>query len=232
MVRFRVFSPEHWLILSGIAIATAGVILGAPRLRERGRLEAAERAVAIVALVLWVVNEVRAFLPGRFDPAESWPLHICVWAALAAPLALVVRRRILYALVYFWGIALSLQALLTPVFAPNTSALDFWLFWFRHGVILAVALYLVTVRGWQPEWRDWGIAAAAGIGYLAIVLPIDVAFGVNYGYVGNAAPAEPTLIDFLGPWPARVLVMMALGAVLMALLMLPFLRARRAERAP
>jgi uncharacterized membrane protein YwaF len=45
--------------------------------------------------------------------------------------------------------------------------------------------------------------------------------------VGNAQPGEASIIDFLGPWPQRVVLMVALVIGFMALLMAPWHFARK-----
>jgi len=56
----------------------------------------------------------------------------------------------------------------------------------------------------------------------------QAAFDLNYGYFGRETPARPTLVDALGPWPLRVLLMVVLGAVAMTLFQLPWVVRRRA----
>lgn len=71
------------------------------------------------------------------------------------------------------------------------------------------------------------LSVLAGLVYLAVVLAINITLGFNYGYVGNARPGEASVIDFLGPWPQRVVLMVALVIGFMALLMAPWHFARR-----
>jgi lipopolysaccharide transport system permease protein len=38
---------------------------------------------------------------------------------------------------------------------------------------------------------------------------INVTFGLNYGYLGRSDPGQPTILDLLGPWPLRVVYLLA-----------------------
>jgi uncharacterized membrane protein YwaF len=58
--------------------------------------------------------------------------------------------------------------------------------------------------------------------YAGAVIPVDLMVGANYGFLGPGKPGLPTVVDFLGPWPARLAVIFALVAGVMALLMLPW----------
>jgi hypothetical integral membrane protein (TIGR02206 family) len=161
-------------------------------------------------------------MPSRISLATSLPLQICDLAALCSAVALVSRGRFVAAIAYFWGLALSIQGLLQPDLAGGPHSLSFWLFWLHHALIVGAAMYLVAVRDFRPTLRDLLMALGAGVVYVAVVFLIDMLLGVNYGYLGQALPSQPTLLDWLGPWPWRVLVMVALGVAAMSLLLVPF----------
>ena len=91
-------------------------------------------------------------------------------------------------------------------------------------LIVGVAIYVVAVRGFRPTFPDLRVAIGAGLAYVALVFPVDLLLEVNYGYLGQALPNQPTILDWLGPWPWRVVAMMALGVGVMVLLYLPWYR--------
>jgi len=66
-------------------------------------------------------------------------------------------------------------------------------------------------------------------GEAGLYLPLDVAFGFNYGYLGKSKPNGTTMIDALGPWPGRVVVIVGLVALVMALMTLPWEVVRRSK---
>jgi hypothetical integral membrane protein (TIGR02206 family) len=153
---------------------------------------------------------------------------VCDLAALTAPLALTTSRRLPRALLYFWGLGLSSQGFVTPDLQDGPARVQFWVFWLNHFVVVGSAIYDLAGRGYRPTWRDYRWSVAAGVAYLAIVLPLDVALKLNYGYVGPALPGQPTIVDVLGPWPWRVVVICALTAAFMALIVAPWHLGRRA----
>ena len=51
---------------------------------------------------------------GQFTPADALPMQLCDWAMFAVIAALVTLRRGVYEVAYFWGLAGTLQAILTP----------------------------------------------------------------------------------------------------------------------
>src|SRR5262249_56387845 len=88
-----------------------------------------------------------------------------------------------------------------------------WSFWISHALTFACAVYDLAVLGFRPTWRDFGRAAFVGLGYLALVIPIDLWLGANYGFVGNPPPERslPPMVAALGAWPGRVLIIVALA---------------------
>lgn len=223
---FAPFSAMHATVVALFALAAALLILVGRRLdpESRGRME---RALGWFALGLWLVSNGWWILPPRFDVSRSLPLHLCDLTSLLAGLVLLWPRRSLRALLYFWGFSMSLQAIVTPEIAFGPESMWFWIFWLSHSAIIGIASYDIVVRGFRPTWSDYRTAVVAGVAYLVVVFTIDALTGFNYGFVGNARPGQASVVDFLGPWPRRVLFMAALAIGAMTLLMLPWHCRRR-----
>jgi len=217
---FSPFSPLHLMVLLVIACAGIAIVALGRWLRSRERLAWLDWTLASIGLLGFLIQDALALTP--FTWGHSLPLEVCDVMAFIGPIALVARRRWMFALLYFWGLTLSLQGLLTPQLREGPAQLHFWLFWMRHGGIVIGALYIVLVHDFRPEWRDYATAVGIGIAYVMVMLLIDVRWGFNYGYVGNAKPPQTSLVDFLGPWPWRVGAMIALAATAMAFLMAPW----------
>jgi hypothetical integral membrane protein (TIGR02206 family) len=226
---FRPFSAMHAGVLLLFTAATA-LFIRIGRRSDPARRIRIERAVGWAMLAAWATSTFWWMWPSRFDPASSLPLQVCDITSLLAALVLLTPRPWATALLYFWGIGMSLQALLTPDLNRRLDDIWFWLFWISHAGSIGIALYAVAVRGYRPTWRDYGFAVAIGFVYLAVVFTIDILFGFNYGYVGASKPGQPSVVDFLGPWPGRVGLIAILVTMVMAILMLPwhFVGRRRA----
>jgi hypothetical integral membrane protein (TIGR02206 family) len=154
---------------------------------------------------------------------------------LVAPLALLTGWRWARAALYFWTSALTLQAFIQPALTAGPASLVFWAFWAAHMIIAACAVYDIAVLGFRPGRNDLGWAVAVSAAYVALVVPINVLLGSNYGYIGNPADIKeiPPFVDALGPWPQRAIMLVALAPLGFVVVLLPWLvAARRATLAP
>jgi hypothetical integral membrane protein (TIGR02206 family) len=227
------FRPFSWMHAATLA-ALLGVTLAAVVLRRRRHHEAppawGETAFAVLILALWVGVTGWRLLPGHFDPRYSFPLQLCNLTSLAVPLVLLTSWRPLRAVLYFWGLALSSQGIVTPDLKEGPGRPGFWVFWIFHGTIIGTALYDLVARRFRPTWKDFRYAYAAAWAYLIVALALDLAFGWNYGYVGRSRPDQPSIIDVLGPWPQRLVPIILLVSVAMLILLIPWEVGRSLER--
>jgi hypothetical integral membrane protein (TIGR02206 family) len=213
-------------MLGAIGMACALAVFARRRARNETLASILEAIVGVAYLVMWVGTFVWLRVQPGFDPATDRPLQLCHWAAVAAALALIAPRRAFGALAYFWGLALCTQALVTPSLTEGPATWPFWFFWTTHALCVGVPLYDVLARGYRPRWRHYALACAAAALYVAVVLPVDIATGWNYGFVGPTRPGFRSVVDVLGPWPLRLVWIALIAAAAMALAMLPFTRTR------
>jgi hypothetical integral membrane protein (TIGR02206 family) len=226
---------HHFVPYSGLhlvaVIVCAGLIV-APASLGRTLSPQAElnlrRALAGVAVAYWIAY-FTWWNWSAFDPRDGLPLQICDLNGLLAPLTLLFGRRWMRATVYFWTAALTLQAFIQPALIAGPASLVFWAFWCAHTLIVACALYDLVVLGFRPDWRDFAIAVAISVLYVAIVFPINLWVGGDYGFVGNPAPdiAVPPFVLALGPWPLRAMVLIVLVIAGFAIVLLPWRIARQ-----
>lgn len=227
----KTFGPAHLTTLAGLTFAIWALVATGRRLGGTSRRQF-ERGVAGAVVTFWVAFALWDAVSGQFSARSSLPLQLCDFVALAAAAAFVSHKRWLHSVAYFWGLALSTQALLTPDVAGGPGSLGFIAFFLYHAFVVGAGVYVVAVHGFRPSGRDLVVAIALGMAWAAATFALDLVTGWNYGYLGRNTPGRPTLIDYLGPWPQRALLMVMLGAGAMVLLWLPWLLFRRGRPRP
>ena len=148
-------SAEHLLAVTAIVIFTAALVAAA-RLRPGPWSSAACIALAVIlvgAEVGWWVYLVSTGVRGAADLASAFPLQLCDAAIFISAFALVLRKQLLVELTYFWGLAGTIQAVITPDLPQHFPSFPFFQYYVAHGGIVAAALFLVVGLGRWPR-RD------------------------------------------------------------------------------
>jgi hypothetical integral membrane protein (TIGR02206 family) len=218
-------STDHLAALAVAATVTLALCVAGRRWPGRWTWAAAAALGAVTAAsdVAWIVWLVRQ---GGWTPAIGLPLQLCDAATYLAAAALWTRRRGLAELLWFWAMAGTLLALLTPDVAEPYPGFLWFQYYVSHGGIVAAALFLVIGLRLTPRpgaaLRATGLTAA----YAAAVGAIDVVTGGDYLFL-RWPPLHPTLLNVMGPWPWYLVSAAALAIVLFAVLQAPFRSGRR-----
>ncbi len=222
---FHPFTQQHFITLAiGIAIGAALIVIGrrsAPGKRYTSAL------LAFLNLSAYPLSQAAWLSMGEKVSVDNYvPLHLCDIAAFTAGFALITKRPLLCALTYFWGLAATLQALLTPAITLGFPHWPFIMFFVHHFAVVITALYLPIVEGWRPQqvwWKAALIANAWALFYLSIAMTANRLLGSNFAFASRP-PDNPSLIDHLGLWPWYLVSMQILALIFFLLLALPFAR--------
>jgi len=221
-------STLHLTCLAVCVLATITTALLARRFRDReGPARILRHGIVVGCLGSWILSSGYGLGGGRFSWAESLPLHFCNLANLIGAHAIATRHRTSQSLVYFWTFALCLWAFLTPSLYVGPASPWFWLFWLYHVFIPIAATWVIVGERFRPDWSDWRKAVFLTLLYVSLIAIVDALTGWNYGFVGPGTPTQANILDFLGPYPLRLLWMTLIAASLFTLLMLPWISRRK-----
>jgi hypothetical integral membrane protein (TIGR02206 family) len=211
-------APEHVAAIVVIAAALAVLVVAARR--APGAWLKVMAGVLVVDEVSWWLYLLAGGVPGS-RLAQSLPLQLCDVAIFVAAAALWTRNRLLVEVTWFWGLAGTLQALITPDLPQHFPSYPYFQYYIAHGGVVGAALLLVVGMRLHP--RPWSVlwVAAITIGYAAFVAVVDALTASNYLYLRQKPPSA-TLLDVLGPWPLYILSATAIGLILFAILEAPF----------
>ena len=166
---------------------------------------------------------------GILSVRDFLPLHLCDFAIFVAVFALLTRRPGAAELLWFWALTGTLLAVVTPAVDGSFPDWRWMLYFAMHGGVIAAALVLVVGCGIRPRpgaaWRafGWTLVYAGAVGI------VDLITGANFLWL-RAKPPQPTLLDWLGPWPVYLLGAGAIGLAGFHLLALPFRAGRWSHR--
>jgi hypothetical integral membrane protein (TIGR02206 family) len=188
----------------------------AAQARHFGRIVGALTAVIYAAI----------FVYSLFPPGLQWsvPLQLTDLATVVTAYALWSQKQWAYALTYYWGLVLSVQALISPALTGRDfPSWQFLGFWSIHLLVVWAAVYLTWGRGMRPTWGSYRLVVAVTLVWMAVTMTFNTITGSNYGFL-NRKPATASLLDVLGPWPWYLVVAGVLVLIVWAAMTWPWVR--------
>jgi hypothetical integral membrane protein (TIGR02206 family) len=224
---FHAFSRSHIAVLSLCLALLIG--LGYLRRVRPRHAEIAEKGLGVLLLLVWPATVIAYWWTGALSLNNALPLHFCDIAGLAGGVALLTRRQTACEIVYFFGLAGTLQGLLTPNLKFDFPDPRFFVFFLLHGGVVVTAVHVVTAMGRAPRPDALRRMLIFTFGYAAITGLINATLGTNYAFLCRK-PEQASLMDHLGPWPWYIGALVLLAVLMYTLLYLPFAsRKRRVE---
>ena len=221
MAAFEPFGLQHWL---GTGVALAVAVLLPVLLRQRASPRGQDIARKVIAVCLLIDTglgpTVRAGIYGM-PLAEHLPLHLCGMTVVLGAFMLWLRSYRLYEVLYYWGTGGAIIALLMPDILLGFPHPVYLLFFLNHGLGLLAVLFATLVMGFRPRPRSLLIVLPVTAAYALVMYPVNVMLGSNYLFL-RAKPAQPSLLDWFGPWPSYLPALVAMAAVALTLLYVPF----------
>ncbi len=218
-VPFQPFGASHLAAL--FVVAAVGAWMVALRRRGHAAARPVERALGSLLLLLWPVSAaVHAWL-GTLTAQNALPLHYCDIAAISGGLALWTRRPGVCEVAYFFGLAGTLQGLITPSLVADFPDPRYFFFFLWHGGVVVAALHLALGLRFRPRPGAPLRMVLLTVTYAALAGAVNTPLGTNYGFVCGHPPV-PSLLDFLGPWPWYLGPLLGVAGLFYWLLDLPF----------
>ncbi len=184
------------------------------------------RIIGVVLAADAITYTVALVVQGTWSVTSSLPLALCNVGVVVAAVSCWWRIVALVELTYFWGLAGTIQGVLTPDLNVGFPHLVFFEYLAGHLGIVMAALFLVVGMGIVPRPGAVPRVFAITVGYTALVGAVDALSGANYMFL-RRPPGEWTLLRLLGPWPWYLVTGSLVAIILFTLLDLPFWPGRR-----
>ena len=153
-------------------------------------------------------------------------MHLCELAAIAGGIALLWKSPLAGELLYFWGLAATLNGLITPTAKlafPHPVCISF--FWLHAPVVIAAFYWVGGLRRWPRPRAVWRVSLWSLL-YMIVAGFYNYLAQTNFGFLRHK-PETASAFDLLGPAPWYVLWVIPVGFVLYSLLYSPFFLLRK-----
>jgi hypothetical integral membrane protein (TIGR02206 family) len=195
---FSLFHALHLGILAAPPLGAAALAFATRRFRTSA-LATRITLAAILAADGLFWHSYRYYAQGVRFP-EILPLEMCDASFWLTAVALLTLEEHTFDLAYYWGIAGSGMALLTPYLRASLRTFQSFQYFTGHSLLIIGVLYLIWSRQSRPRARSWWFALWTLNLYGALVAVVDFLAGTNFMYL-RQKPASSSLFDLLGPWP-------------------------------
>lgn len=210
----NISAQTHFGMIIFVILVILAMQIWGRRSIAQGTLHRTNIIIGFGMISLFVFYNAYYFYPSQFNWGVSLPLQVCDILALCSGIVLVRPHETVRALLALSSIAFATQAFITPTGNHDPSGLRFWMYWLLHAGIVGCSLFDITINKFRPRMRHLVQVIIIDVLYISILLPINIYFGWNYGFIGNTEPGRTTLIDYLGPWPERIFVMLGLAILI------------------
>ena len=213
-VEFELFTLAHFLPIIVMLLLIYLIYRYKDQLRDTKTDEYLRYAMAFILIIsemsyYWRLVGMPSLGP---NPVEHLPIAVCGWVAIFGSYMLIGKNQTLFDIIYFWLLAGSIFALITPAVITYTGPTRFryYQFWIEHiGGFIAI-FYMIFVHGMRPTIKS------AIRSYAALVIMAVIAYwvnsmipGANYLYMARPE-AAPSVLDILPPNFALRLMIMTL----------------------
>ena len=221
-------NPGHLIAIVILVVATI-IIVPLVRTRPGKWVTALSWTIGsglIINLALWQIITARS---GNWAARSTLPLDLCDIAAVVVAVTLFWPHTRLVEISWFWALAGTVQAIITPSYLIEFPSYDWVQFYGGHCGIVFGAVMLVLGRGIHPQRGAIRRVVATTIGVTAAVGAADVITGGNYMFLRHV-PGAGSALDLLGPWPWYIVGATGTATALITALDLPFWPERRGRR--
>ncbi|MFT5183271.1 MAG: putative integral membrane protein (TIGR02206 family) [Flavobacteriales bacterium] len=138
---------------------------------------------------------------------KSLPLHLCQINFILTGINCIIRRQWLWEISTFWGLIGGLHSFITPQLPMGDAPYFMFFYYFQHGALLFMPIYLWKYYGFRFRHRGWMRVYLITLGYAFFTLAVNAILNLgfpgeylaNYFYVWEPPKADNPLI--MGDWP-------------------------------
>jgi hypothetical integral membrane protein (TIGR02206 family) len=226
---FQLFSSVHLYTLAAFLLMVILLFLFRKHLRNPRVNSIARVGLFLVLIISEISLQAWLWWSGYWSYQYSLPLHLSSISLILSALLLLTKKYALFEFTYFVGVGSALQAMITPDISlytfPHYRYIHFFI---SHGGTVIANLFMVFVARYRPTGKSiWKAFLWLNV-YTTIILIVNFLIEGNYMYISEK-PVNPSIIDYLGPWPWYILSLEMIALFTFGILYLPFWVANRGK---
>ncbi|QHE52865.1 TIGR02206 family membrane protein [Pontibacillus sp. HMF3514] len=219
---FNLFSTVHLVTLLVVVSVAILMLFFREKLRTKPYYFIARFSLFILLLLSEISLHVWLYWIDAWEYKHSLPFHLSSITLLLSAFLLLTRRFSIFEFTYFAGLGSALQAMITPDLNAYTFPHYRYVhFFISHGGTVLSNLFMVFVEEFRPTVRSIWRAFLWLNTYAFVLFFVNLFIGGNYMYLLRK-PANPSILDYLGPWPGYILLLEIITIVTFFILYLPF----------
>ena len=217
-----ILSEYHIYALLGTFFFLVLVLWYAKACKEPEKVNRLRIGLASFMILVETSWHAWALTVGVWHVNHALPLHLCSVGAILSIFMLLMRNYSIFEVLYFWGIAGAIQAVLTPDLRGYNFP-HFHYFWYfaSHGMVILAVFWMLIVEKVRPTWYSLRKTVLITIIYAFVVYPANMVTGGNYMLLMQK-PAVPTLADSLDIWPGYLFWLIVVALAIATMCYLPF----------
>ncbi|MBE6932615.1 MAG: TIGR02206 family membrane protein [Ruminococcaceae bacterium] len=227
-VEFEIFTLAHFLPILVTSLIIYLIYRSRRSIREM-KHEEIFRYILAFALIIsemsyyWRLIAMPSLGP---NPVEHLPISVCGWVAIFGCFMVIGKSQSLFDICYFWALAGSVFALITPTVLTYAGPTRFryYQFWTEHLVSYIAIFYMIFVHNMRPYKISLPKAYIALVILAVIAYYANTLIGPGANYLFMARPeAAPSVLDILpANFSLRLFIIAAVITALFVLVYLPW----------
>ncbi|MCB1167084.1 MAG: TIGR02206 family membrane protein [Leptospiraceae bacterium] len=221
MKKFVFLGTSHVVVLILTGLLTWAFVHYGRKWKGQPISDMLGRIPAITLLGSSVAYGIYRVAGGFWELRYDLPMQLCTWASVAVVIAAFTRNQFAFELSYFWIMAGSIHGTLTPNLQFDFPHIYYFIYFAGHVSLIIALFYFLYAWNMRPSAGSVLRVFLFTQFYFVVALGVNFLLDANYGYL-MAKPENPSIMDFLGPWPRYLLELEVIAFVLFYVLYLPF----------
>lgn len=194
-----------------------------------------EDNIRLVLAFTMIIADMSYFWHKMYIGAEirnHLPITICGWSAILGGFMLLSKKQSLFDIVYFWVLAGSINALITPAVITDNGPTHFryYQFWIEHMSIFIAVFYMLFVHKFKINFKSLIKACIAILVMTGVALYVNANIdGANYLFLATTEAGESALNFLPNNLGLRLLVMSSIIFTMFGIAYIPWIFINKKE---